>query len=308
MEITVFTGFLGAGKTTIILDLLKKCPKNYKIVVLKNEFGDVKVDSELMNSSVQVTEMMNGCLCCVLVGQMKNAILEIKENQNPDRLIIETSGSAFPAPIAWQIRELKDDQIKLDSIITVIDCVNFGGYADTSYTAKMQAQYTDLIMLNKHEHVSEREYDLVLDHVDELNTDTPKVKWDQDCAFDICFGIDTLLFKSNETILDVDVEHHKREIDIITILKDDWPFGKSQVEELLHKLPKDEVYRVKGIFPAEVGSVILNWAFGRWTWTKVDRISTMKISVMGIELRRHVPQFEELFQGADVAFSPAHRH
>ncbi|KAI8892686.1 CobW/HypB/UreG domain-containing protein, partial [Globomyces pollinis-pini] len=114
IPITVFTGFLGAGKTTIILDLIQKFPKDYKVVLLKNEFGDVKVDSALTNSQIQVTEMLNGCLCCVLVGQMKNALLEIKETQKPDRIIIETSGSAFPAPIAWQIREIADQGFHLD--------------------------------------------------------------------------------------------------------------------------------------------------------------------------------------------------
>lgn len=92
--------------------------------------------------------MLNGCLCCVLVGQMKNALLEIQETQAPDRILIETSGSAFPAPIAWQIRELGPPFV-LDSIVTVIDCVNFKGYEDTSYTAKLQAKYTDLILMNK---------------------------------------------------------------------------------------------------------------------------------------------------------------
>ncbi|KAJ3312198.1 hypothetical protein HDV04_003331 [Boothiomyces sp. JEL0838] len=300
--------FDNLGKTTIILDLLKKCPKDYKIVVLKNEFGDVKVDSELMNSHVQVTEMMNGCLCCVLVGQMKNAILEIQEKQKPDRIIIETSGSAFPAPIAWQIRELKDESIRLDSIITVIDCVNFKGYADTSYTAKMQAQYTDLIMMNKHDLVSERELDIVLDYVNELNTDTPKIKWDQNCAFDICFGLDTPLFQSMEGVLELDKLHHEREIDIITILQDSFDLKIAVVEELLQKLPKDEVYRVKGIFPNSEESLILNWAFGRWTWSDNKAKTTLKISVMGIDLKRHVAEFENVFPGAEISFSPAHRH
>ena len=80
------------------------------------------------SKSYKVTEMLNGCLCCVLVGQMKNALLEMKSNGDPDRIIIETSGSAFPAPIAWQIRELDPTLFHLDSIITVVDCVNFKGY------------------------------------------------------------------------------------------------------------------------------------------------------------------------------------
>ncbi len=80
---------------------------------------------------------------------MKNALLDIEEQYNPDRIIIETSGSALPVPIACQIRELKDEGFVLDSIVTVIDCVNFRGYEDTSYTAKLQAQYTDVILMNK---------------------------------------------------------------------------------------------------------------------------------------------------------------
>ncbi|KAJ1516219.1 hypothetical protein HMI55_002751 [Coelomomyces lativittatus] len=81
-EITVFTGFLGAGKTTIILDLIKRLSisnPEHKLAILKNEFGDTKVDSLLAKeNSIQVTEMLNGCLCCVLVGQMKNALEEIR--------------------------------------------------------------------------------------------------------------------------------------------------------------------------------------------------------------------------------------
>ncbi|KAJ3343268.1 hypothetical protein HDU93_009254 [Gonapodya sp. JEL0774] len=201
VPITVFTGFLGAGKTSIILAVTKRVPPNYKIVVLKNEFGDVKVDSELVReSNLQVTEMLNGCMCCVLVGQMRNALVEIQETYRPDRIIVETSGSAFPAPIAWQIRELRKEGLPfvLDAIITVVDCVNFMGYEDTSYTAKMQAKYSDVIVLNKWELVSPRAFDLVLDRVNDLNDLTPKIRSDRDMKGvdpDVVFGLDTRLFE-----------------------------------------------------------------------------------------------------------------
>eukprot|EP00126_Sphaerothecum_destruens_P011780 Sdes_comp20959_c0_seq2m18711 len=230
ISVTVFTGFLGAGKTTVILDLIKKMPPNYKIALLKNEFGDIKVDSELAReNNIQVTEMMNGCLCCVLVGQMSNALLEIKNQYHPDRIIIETSGSAFPATIAWKIRELSSEGFHLDSIITVVDCVNFRGYEDTSYTAKLQAKYTDLILMNKWELVSEREYDLVLDHVYELNTDTPKEKVSRGAdgvSPSLVFGLDSKLFSSMEdlrgsesdTFQAISRNHHSREVEILEIL------------------------------------------------------------------------------------------
>ncbi|KAJ3146752.1 hypothetical protein HDU89_006007 [Geranomyces variabilis] len=226
IPITVFTGFVGAGKTTIILSLLKRLPVGYKVVLLKNEFGDVKVDSELAReSNVQVTEMLNGCLCCVLVGQMANALNEIRETQNPDRIIIETSGSAFPAPIAWQIRQLSDS-FSLDAIVTVVDCVNFRGYEDTSYTARLQAQYSDLILLNKHELVNERQLDDVIDRVNDLNTDTVKVHVDADkgIAPDLVFGIDSKLFELTDRASDerkwaamIDPAHMQSDVQVATI-------------------------------------------------------------------------------------------
>ncbi|KXS10422.1 cobW-domain-containing protein [Gonapodya prolifera JEL478] len=347
VPITVFTGFLGAGKTSIILAVTKRVPKDYRIVVLKNEFGDVKVDSELIReSSVQVTEMLNGCMCCVLVGQMRNALLEIYENYHPDRIIVETSGSAFPAPIAWQIRELRRENLPfcLDAIITVVDCVNFRGYEDTSYTAKMQAKYTDVIVLNKWELVSERELDLLLDHVNELNDETPKIKSEPNMggvAPDLIFGLDTRLFevvnsqpetKEMSEILansgvDRDTGHHWGEVDLIRVVRQTGVPDKRNaldpvaVTEFLKGLNKEDVFRVKGfvrlhepIPHATLESIasegvflnrstalagdtlyILNWAFGRWTWTAlaaqaaeendVRKSIVVKVTVMGLGLR-----------------------
>ena len=105
--------------------------------------------------------------CCVLVGQMKSALLEIRgkicwyhwltnltqfitDTLRPDRIIIECSGSAFPATLAFQLRELEREtrgDFKMDAIITVIDAENFMGYEDTSPTARMQASYTDLLVI-----------------------------------------------------------------------------------------------------------------------------------------------------------------
>ncbi|OMJ25850.1 Chymotrypsin-2 [Smittium culicis] len=285
--ITVFTGFLGSGKTTIILNILKSLPKDYNLVLLKNEFGDAETDSALAKeSNLMVTEMTNGCLCCVLVGQMKNALIEIKEKYNPDRIIVETSGSAFPAPIAWQIRQMKDLGFRLDSIMTVIDCKNFMGYEDTSYTAKLQAKYTDLILLNKVELVTERELDIVIDAVNELNTDTAKINVYSGCTppLDLVFGVDTNLFQAdsydekNDSKLGDhkhDKSHSKNEVDIIEVFKPlysedkgsasdsskiavnnlenvescetTFGYSLSKLNDFLLSLPADDVYRVKGI-------------------------------------------------------------
>jgi G3E family GTPase len=292
-------------------------------------------------SNVQVTEMLNGCLCCVLVGQMKNALLEIQATQSPNRIIIETSGSAFPAPIAWQIREIKDQGFVLDSIITVVDCVNFKGYEDTSYTARLQAKYTDLILMNKHElvgvilliwgangrlvkgfssKVSEREYDLVLDSVNELNTDTPKIKYDFKTGVspDVVFGLDTKLFElelkdKDRESFQLEPRHHSKEIDIIQILdggaNQDSVMTVQELEAFLGSLSSEEVYRVKGLIQLKDEDekeklFILNWAFGRSSLTRVTRqlekpVHT-QLTVMGVDLRLFLDRFKDRFKNSAV--------
>ncbi|KAF8274802.1 cobW-domain-containing protein [Lactarius quietus] len=227
IPVTVFTGFLGAGKTSIILSLLPQLPKEYRVVLLKNEFGEVEVDSQLAKQSnlTAVSEILNGCMCCVLVGQMKSALLEILENFHPDRIIIESSGSAFPATLAFQIRELERETeraLTLDAIVTVIDAENFTGYEDTSVTARMQAQYTDVLLINKWEHVHERALDDVLEHLNTLNELTPKVRCtgkSVDPA--LIFGIDSKLFSDAR---DDDCGRKRRcaahdEVETVTLLR-----------------------------------------------------------------------------------------
>ncbi|KAH9178362.1 cobW-domain-containing protein [Lactarius sanguifluus] len=229
IPVTVFTGFLGAGKTSIILSLLPQLPKDYRVVLLKNEFGEIEVDSQLAKQSnlTAVSEILNGCMCCVLIGQMKSALLEILEKFHPDRIIIESSGSAFPATLAFQIRELERETARalaLDAIVTVIDAENFTGYEDTSVTARMQAQYTDVLLINKWEHVTERALDDVLEHLNTLNELTPKIR----CAGRsvdpaLIFGIDSKLFHDDGPPPPVTTEgvvaQHHNEVETVTLLR-----------------------------------------------------------------------------------------
>ncbi|KZV62681.1 cobW-domain-containing protein [Peniophora sp. CONT] len=296
VPVTVFTGFLGAGKTSIILNLLPQLPKDYKAVLLKNEFGDVEVDSQLAKQSslTAVSEILNGCMrCCVLVGQMKTALLEILEKYSPDRIIIECSGSAFPATLAFQIRELERETnraLALDAIVTVIDAENFVGYEDTSVTARMQAQYTDLLAINKWESISERALDDVLEHLNTLNELTPKVRTAH-ASLDpkLIFGLDSKLFLDPAEAPASNDSHHE-EVETATVWRGAQPahthdhdhdHDHSHADKLqpsadgpaldepaltaaLAPLSKETIYRVKGFVRLSDGLRILNWAFGRF--------------------------------------------
>ncbi|KDR76393.1 hypothetical protein GALMADRAFT_226086 [Galerina marginata CBS 339.88] len=325
IPITVFTGFLGAGKTSVILSLLPKLPKDYKLVLLKNEFGDVEVDSKLAQQSslTAVSEILNGCMCCVLVGQMQNALLEIRDKYRPDRIVIECSGSAFPATLAFQIRQLERDtggDFTLDAIVTVVDAENFVGYEDTSPTAKMQASYSDIILVNKWEHVSERALDIVMDHLHTLNDTTPKIRCQGRNGVDpeLIFGLQSKLFLSksggNEGEVEHDevetvnlgragiIEHHHHhdthEIDshLDKIDDSESAIEKAKLIEALGLLSRDTIWRVKGFVRLDDGKwYILNWAFGRYELSEytVEDVGKTRLTVMGArgDVRRALAQF-----------------
>jgi len=242
---------------------------------------------------------------------METALLELKDKYDPDRIIIECSGSAFPATLAFQIRKLEVEtsgKLKLDGIITVIDAENFLGYEDTSPTAKMQASFTDLILINKWEHVSDRALDIVLDHLNTLNDSTPKVRCCEQGGVDpnIIFGLEsTLCPESNDA-----GDFHHDEVETITI-HHDMPghagLTKAVLERAFGYLSKDVVWRVKGFVRIIEGTTgqesvhIVNWAFGRYDLlrTELPGKELIRLSVMGErgEVKRAVRQFVEVING-----------
>ncbi|KAF2109122.1 CobW/HypB/UreG, nucleotide-binding domain-containing protein [Lophiotrema nucula] len=300
IPVTIITGFLGSGKTTLILNLIPQLPKTYKLALLKNEFGDVAIDSQLASSQAisGVQELLNGCICCNLVGQLSDALETLAKDVNPDRIVIETSGSAFPATLAMEVNRLGRETAKyvLDGVMSVIDVENWKGYEDTSYTAKMQARYTDLIVLNKWELVSERRLEDVEDAILALEVDPPTPRSKSDKGWvekDIVFGLDPKLAKA---IGKGDHHHHDHEhsseVEVLSISLTSPPGFESDVDveklgAFLEEPTRDSVYRIKGILYASTppkssdsGSTstlnvagraryILNWAFGRWMFTEV---------------------------------------
>ncbi|KAI5290051.1 hypothetical protein KEM54_002573 [Ascosphaera aggregata] len=266
VPITVITGFVGSGKTTILLNLVPQLPPGYKLALLKNEFGDLAVDSKLASeqSISGVRELLNGCICCNLVGQLGDALFQLRNEVCPDRIIIETSGSAFPATLAMEIKRLMRENegvFDLDGVISVIDVENWQGYEDTSYTAKMQAKFTDLIILNKWEDVSSQRLDICVDRLGDLEVPTAWVKSERGrVEKGLLLGLDSRIMASASEILEQhEHEHnhehshnHQQEIDVLSLtLTHPSPSAtinaESLIEKFLDQAPKDEIYRIKGI-------------------------------------------------------------
>lgn len=212
IPVTIITGFLGSGKTTLLINLLAQLHAtnpNYKVALLKNEYGDLAIDSQLAanySSILGVREILNGCICCNLVGSIESALEELTDYMSPNRIVIETSGSAFPAILAMEVNRLAREtngKYILDGVVTVIDVENWKGYEDTSYTSRVQARYTDLIIFNKWEDVDERRWDECLDRLGDMEIEVPWVKSNKGWVdMNVIFGVDRILAKSLEKFLE----------------------------------------------------------------------------------------------------------
>ena len=122
-EITIISGFLGAGKTTLIKKLLEECFQGEKIVLIENEFGEIGIDGGfLKDSGIQVNEMNSGCICCSLVGDFGLALKEVLDTYKPDRILIEPSGVGKLSDVVKAVEAVaRLAEVHIDSSIVVVD-------------------------------------------------------------------------------------------------------------------------------------------------------------------------------------------
>lgn len=126
-KIDIISGFLGAGKTTLIKKLIESDLKKERLAIIENEFGEVSIDGDLLKgTNIDMKEISSGCICCSLVGDFKEAIKEIVKKYSPDRILIEPSGVAKLSDIIKSCKEI--ESIKIDNIYTVIDVSNYNSY------------------------------------------------------------------------------------------------------------------------------------------------------------------------------------
>ena len=163
VPVTILTGFLGAGKTTLLNRILQE-RHGERIAVIENEFGAVGVDNDLLlhDGVEQIVEMNNGCICCTVRGDLVRILGELMQRRQADqsafdRIIIETTGLADPAPVAQTF--FIDDDIAgyytLDAIVTVVDALHANAQLDGFHEAQEQVAFADRILLSKCDLVSD---------------------------------------------------------------------------------------------------------------------------------------------------------
>ena len=158
VKIDIISGFLGAGKTTLIKKLLKEAFQDEQVVLIENEFGEIGIDGVfLKDAGIQIREMNSGCICCSLVGDFGASLKEVVEKYNPDRILIEPSGVGKLSDVIKAVQGVEDEvDIQLNSYTTVVDAKkckmymrNFGEFFDN------QVQYAGAIIMSRTDIVDE---------------------------------------------------------------------------------------------------------------------------------------------------------
>lgn len=176
IPITIITGFLWSGKTTLLNHILT-WDHGLKIAVVENEFGETSIDSDLIEqSSEELIEVSNGCMCCVVRKDWMDAIEKLLDSgKKIDAIVIEASGASEPLPIAQSF--LMNDmggRVKLDSIVCLVDALNYESLI-TSHTdiALDQLEYADFVVLNKCDLVPETKLELLHTLIRRVNALAP---------------------------------------------------------------------------------------------------------------------------------------
>ena len=177
-KIDIISGFLGAGKTTLIKKLIAEALQGQKVVLIENEFGEIGIDGGfLKESGIQINEMNSGCICCSLVGDFNAALKDVLSQYEPDRIIIEPSGVGKLSDVIKAVQKVVDgENVVLDSYITVADVKrakmylkNFGEFY------KNQVQYASAIILSRTQDVKEDKLEKTIELIRTLNDRSPIV-------------------------------------------------------------------------------------------------------------------------------------
>lgn len=328
-KVDIISGFLGAGKTTLIGKLLKEALQGEQVVLIENEFGEIGIDGGfLKDSGVEIREMNSGCICCSLVGDFGTSLKEVVDTYHPDRIIIEPSGVGKLSDVIKAVKDLHiEEEIRLNSASTVADASkvkmymkNFGEFFNN------QIEHAGTIVLSRTQNISEDKLNTAVEMIRSLNADARVIT----TPWDDLEGAAILAAMENVTNLELEMlaeqaekthhehEHHHHDgecgcghhhdheghhhaDEVFTSWGVETPnkYDRAELDEILKELSETEEYgnilRSKGMLPANDG-----------TWMYFDLVPqeyeirdgkpdyTGRICVIGAQLKEN--ELKELFR------------
>lgn len=254
--ISIITGYLGTGKTTLLKRIIEQAEE--KIAILMNEFGEIAIDSKVIQGeNINMVELAGGCVCCSLVGEFEAAVKEIIEKVKPDLIVVETTGVAEPDALAFDIEEnIKD--VRLDSIITVVDCDAIIRYPNIGHTGVAQIEMADIIILNKRDLVTDEQLEEVEQIIRGFNQKAIIFRAVQgNINTRLLFGLEI------ERVLQRK-EHREHLGDMEYFVYEGGVLNRNRFEEFIKLLPEN-IYRAKGFVKFHDGDFLFSFVAGRWS-------------------------------------------
>jgi G3E family GTPase len=267
LPVTVITGFLGSGKTTLVKHILSN-QQGLRAAVIVNEFSDIGIDGDLIvNADDDMVELENGCICCSINGTFVDAIFRILDrDRKVDYLVVETTGLADPLPVVLTfLRSEFRDSIRVDSIITVADAASFCLDLYESEAAYNQLRYGDVVLLNKCDLVGAERVQAVEGTIRAVKPGARIVRTTQ-CRVELPLILSAGLFESDRFFVELHPGHEREgpvahdhasgpgnSHDHVTAdgfesvsFQSDRPFAVDRFQDFLENLSHN-VYRAKGL-------------------------------------------------------------
>lgn len=246
LPVTVVTGFLGAGKTTLVRELLA-APHGLQIGLILNEFGQAGIDV-VPTSELAFMELPDGCACCVKSPDLVRALTELAQRGDLDRVVVETSGLADPLPLTWTIGKPElADLVRLDAVLTVVDAQNLDRAASEEWEA--QVRCADLVAVTKRDLAGEAGVRAAEEAVRRVNPHARLFEPGRELPVGIVLDADVGRPRAHgfeqQAVRHSDFTGH--------VLSVPGAFVLERLEDRLEDLPGD-VFRAKGIVPVTDGS------------------------------------------------------
>lgn len=270
VPVLILSGFLGSGKTTLLTKMLATfVAKDMKPVVIMNEVGDVNLDGQLLDETIPMREMLSGCICCTIRGDLSIEMKQIVDDLSPDLIVIEATGVANPMELFEGVTEAAlVVQLEMKAMITVIDAAHFmhwhrKGRGKTYHLMQDQIRCASMLVVNKSDLITTTELDEMKQIMHTINP-VAAIESTVYCELDHTWI--SRVLQSHEFVPVQEDHHHEEEndphlcehdheghhshsFDHVTVYTHYFqqPIDRERFEHFVRQLP-DQVYRAKGIF------------------------------------------------------------
>ena len=287
-KVHLLFGFLGAGKTTLVRNLLETSNSDIPTAVIVNEFGQVGIDGEILQGkSIDTIELLSGCICCTLKGSLLNAIEELAYEKGAERIIVEATGVADPEDM---LDDLEDpsviDKFDVAPIVTVVDAANFHKIRvvlGEFYVS--QILNADIVVLNKIDLAQNKSIKYVTNQLREINPDA-EIRFTEFCDVDSSLIFSELKTTQIGKTSDHSHErHHHHEHDTMTsfVLQPYSDLSHSALKQFCDKLP-DNVWRMKGHMQLDGEPSLVQYSTGQLDISESDPRIHYRMVVIGQKL------------------------